>query len=432
MTKAEILAAFDALPPYRRFQALRIAAGEALNVWRAYRLDGVPLEYRDGVVGMLHTVDDTLPARALADVDAMLGGTFADPEIAQAYLEPLSAMQDDDLDFPTEVARGYYAISNLHQLIAKAVTPTVYDREDTSGAEHVIVEQVCKAVAANDAWLVEWWTRVWDAWASTPDLPYTPRLSEAAFEALAAGDLAAALPVIDDAMRAIVLALTGDLESAVTTAATALGATLTAELRTWLEAHLYQLCPDAIAVDPARTHYVVIRSEQIAGFEMIARQREVFEYPAVGPLFRLVRHEDDGPYWYCAGDCVDAQGAWATFVEERLPGGFSRHEIFGARSLAALNHWVIAHHASRVLLSCGEARETLGESAVLGAAICDHGAVVATHDGERVSLWYRETTSRPASCARITGPAAPRTIAIGGQELLVVWADGSSTVRSLA
>lgn len=434
MTRAELLAAFDALPPYRRYQALRIAVGDALRVWRAYRQDGVPLDYRDGVVGELHTVDDTLPARAVEDIDAMLGGTFPDPEITHGYLEPITAMQDGDLDFPSTIELAYYAIYNLHRLIAKEVTPTVYDRQSTSPAEHVVVAQVCGAIAATDAWGDEWWARIWDAWACTPDLPHTPRLSEPAFEALVAGDLDAALrELVDDSlMRAIVLALSGQQHEALLAAAAGLGAALTDELRTWLEAHLFELCPDAIAVAAMRAHYIVIRSERIAGWNLVARHPEVFEYPAVGPLFRLVRYQHDaehGQFLYCAGECVDAQGAWATFLEERITDGFSRFEIYGARSLAALGPGVIAHHASRVVWSAGPSRAVLGEAAVLGAAVDDDGSAVATHDGVRVSIWERGDDS--PSCARITGPAAPRTIAIGGRDLLVVWVDGSVMTRRL-
>lgn len=422
----KVLASFDALPPYRRYQALRIAVGDALRVWRAYRLDGAPLDYRDGVVGELHTVDDTLPGRAVDDLDAMLGGAFPDPAIAHGYLEPITAMQDGDLDFPGTVELAYYAIYNLHRLIAKKVTTVVHDKS-TSADEHVVFAQVCKAIAATDAWVDEWWARIWDAWACTPDLPHTPRLSESAFEALAAGELDAALrELVDDSlMRATVLALSGKQQEALTTAAAGLGATLTAELRTWLEAHLCKLCPDAIAVAATRSHYVVIRSERIAGWNLTARHA-LFEQPSVGPLYRLVRYRHDGQVLSCAGECVDAQGAWATFLEERVTHGFSRFEIYGARSLAALGPGVIAHHASRVVWSAGTSREVLGEAAVLGAAIDDDGAVVATHDGVLVSIWNRDRES--PRCARIRGPAAPRTIAIGGRELLVVWADGSVTI----
>lgn len=437
MTKAEILAAFDALPPYRRFQALRIAAGEALRVWRAYRLDGVPLEYSDGIVGGHHTVDDTLPARAIEDIDAMLGGRFPDPAIAHGYLEPITAMQDGDLDVPGTVELAYYAIRNLHRLIAKQVTPTAHDRQPTSHDEHVVFSQICNAIAATEAWVDEWWTRVWDAWASTPDLAYTPRLSEAAFDALASGDLATALVETDGAVRAIVLALSGQLPDAVTAAAAALGATLTPELRRWLEAHLFALCPEAIAVEPSR-RYVVIRSTQCAGWNLVTNQPEPVKYLKDGSLYRLVRFQHHGSIFWTAGERVDAQGAWATFIEGRIDDPdqeriWSEVEIMGVRSLAAVGGGVIAHHASRVLWSGPETRETFGEVAVHGAAVDDDGSVVATHDGVRVSIWYRETTIRhePASCARIVGPAAPRLVAIGGQDLLVVWADGTSTTRLL-
>jgi hypothetical protein len=53
----------------------------------------------DGVVGMRHEVDVELPARALAEARARR----EDPSTQAAYLEPITAMQDDDWVMPDAI-----------------------------------------------------------------------------------------------------------------------------------------------------------------------------------------------------------------------------------------------------------------------------------------------------------------------------------------
>ncbi|MGS2806479.1 hypothetical protein [Nocardia sp. MW-W600-9] len=82
---------------------------DALLTWNGY-VRGKPaaLRYRDSVVGMWHHVDVELPADALRAARA--GVDRAD--IGGRYLEPIVAMQDDDLAFPDSVELAYYAIYN--------------------------------------------------------------------------------------------------------------------------------------------------------------------------------------------------------------------------------------------------------------------------------------------------------------------------------
>ncbi|MFD6270285.1 hypothetical protein [Nocardia asteroides] len=82
---------------------------DALLVWKDY-VQGKPavLRYRDSVVGMPHRVDVELPGDALRAARA--GEDVA--EIGKRYLEPIAALQDDDLAFPDSVELGYYAIYN--------------------------------------------------------------------------------------------------------------------------------------------------------------------------------------------------------------------------------------------------------------------------------------------------------------------------------
>jgi hypothetical protein len=82
---------------------------DAVATWIGYvRGEPAPLRYRDSVVGMWHNVDVELPADALRSARA--GADLAD--IGDRYLEPITAMQDDDLAFPDPVEFAYYAIYN--------------------------------------------------------------------------------------------------------------------------------------------------------------------------------------------------------------------------------------------------------------------------------------------------------------------------------
>ncbi|MFE3028796.1 hypothetical protein, partial [Nocardia tengchongensis] len=88
---------------------------EALPTWIDY-VQGkrARLRYRDSVVGIRHHVDVELPTDALRSAHA--GTDLAD--IGGRYLEPISALQDDDLTFPDPVEFAYYAIYNCFRKYA--------------------------------------------------------------------------------------------------------------------------------------------------------------------------------------------------------------------------------------------------------------------------------------------------------------------------
>ncbi|MFD6463814.1 hypothetical protein [Streptomyces roseolus] len=93
----------------RRRQVHLSLCEDALSTWiDGVRSKSVPLRYRDSVVGMSHRVDTELPADALRS--ACAGVDLADT--ADRYLEPITALQDDDLSFPDTVEFAYYAIYN--------------------------------------------------------------------------------------------------------------------------------------------------------------------------------------------------------------------------------------------------------------------------------------------------------------------------------
>lgn len=87
---------------------------EALPTWIDYVRGKPALRYRDSVVGMRHRVDVELPADALRSARA--GVDLAD--IGNRYLEPIAALQDDDLTFPDPVEFAYYAIYNCFRKYA--------------------------------------------------------------------------------------------------------------------------------------------------------------------------------------------------------------------------------------------------------------------------------------------------------------------------
>ena len=62
---------------------MRMACSYALAVWDRYAAAG-PITYTDGVVGLQHMVDMTLPNRAIAAVDRKLSGDVV-PQMAAIW-----------------------------------------------------------------------------------------------------------------------------------------------------------------------------------------------------------------------------------------------------------------------------------------------------------------------------------------------------------
>jgi hypothetical protein len=94
---------------------------EALGVWVAFAAEHAPIRYTDSVVGMRHEVDVLLPRDAIRSAHA--GVDLGD--VQGRYLEPIVAMQDDDLSFPDPVMFAYYAVYNCFRrhACAEAIDP---------------------------------------------------------------------------------------------------------------------------------------------------------------------------------------------------------------------------------------------------------------------------------------------------------------------
>lgn len=80
----------------------------ALRVWESNFPDDCRVAYQESVAGSIQILDCGLPREALA---AARAGTDA-ADVGQRYLEPLAALQDDDLVLPEAARFAYYAIYN--------------------------------------------------------------------------------------------------------------------------------------------------------------------------------------------------------------------------------------------------------------------------------------------------------------------------------
>ena len=94
---------------------------DALEAWRNYALDNATLGYQERVCGTFQAVDMELPHDAYHS--AAVGKDLA--KVASRYMEPITAMQDGDLDFPEPINFAYYAIYNLfeHYAMDQPVKP---------------------------------------------------------------------------------------------------------------------------------------------------------------------------------------------------------------------------------------------------------------------------------------------------------------------
>jgi hypothetical protein len=356
---------------------MRMACTYALEVWDRYVKQGEPVVYIDGVVGMRHVVDMSLPNRAIDGVDRKLFGDTFDPgPIWDAYKEPISALQDDDLDFPGEIALAYYAIYNLFGVVFERCK--LYDDGET------VVRQALR----DEAYYEEWWTRTWDAWATRGDATYpASELDAETFAALEAGDLALAIERCrhETRLHAVLLGLAGRTDEAVAVAARVLGL----DEDDWLRRNVTRIADsDAIVVGPK--HYAAI-----FGARDIVRSVETHSLLMSGTCgFAIRRVALSGDLVVLAGDDRDDIGAYKTvLVGEELNSrdyGY-RAEHLGTRTIVALGEQVALVGASdrEVGVLTNRGYERLGEGRVTGAAFDEDGTHVVTYAGSAFTLWHR-------------------------------------------
>ena len=105
---------FFALSPGQRRVVHELLVEHALAKWQAYVEGRGEIRYRESVTGTEQTVDASLPGKALASVRSRQHVAV----VAEAYGEPITAMQDGDLSFPEPVTFAYYAIYNFFRRYA--------------------------------------------------------------------------------------------------------------------------------------------------------------------------------------------------------------------------------------------------------------------------------------------------------------------------
>jgi hypothetical protein len=81
----------------------------ALDIWNGFIQAQAQIEYVESVVGTHQVLDPFLPQEAF---QAASRGERSE-EIAKRYREPITALQDDDLEFPEHITFAYFAIYNL-------------------------------------------------------------------------------------------------------------------------------------------------------------------------------------------------------------------------------------------------------------------------------------------------------------------------------
>lgn len=81
----------------------------ALRIWQEYTNQFENIDYVESIVGTYQIVDKSLPKDAF---EAVVRG-HDEKKIDWRYAEPISAMQDDDLEFPDHIEFAYYAIYNI-------------------------------------------------------------------------------------------------------------------------------------------------------------------------------------------------------------------------------------------------------------------------------------------------------------------------------
>jgi hypothetical protein len=355
---------------------MRMACTYAVDVWERYVREGTPIEYTDGVVGLAHVVDMTLPTRAIHAVDRKLAGDAVDPKpIWDAYSEPMSALQDGDLDFPDGIASSYRAIYNLFGFVFGLCK--LYDDGE------IVIRQACD----HD----EWWTRTWDAWA-TRDVRYEPsELDAATFELLANGELAAAADACarDTRLHVALLALAGRTHEAVAIAS----ALFAIDADDWLAAHVcFAGASDAIAVSDDRRYYAAISGNRYVVRDVADNRLRLAG--RCGWTLRRVAFSGDGKRLLLAGEEADDIGPWRTILTgeelESRDYGY-RAEHLGARTIVALGPApaVVAASDREIAVLTNRGIDVIANRAVRGAAI--RGTHVATFAGTSFSVWHQST-----------------------------------------
>lgn len=101
---------YTELNPEQKSQLHYSLCLKSLEVWNVYTIKQKKIVYTEMVCGTRQVVDNELPIKAYK---AACKGKRS-RSISQSYLEPMSAIQDDDLAFPENIEYAYYSIYNFY------------------------------------------------------------------------------------------------------------------------------------------------------------------------------------------------------------------------------------------------------------------------------------------------------------------------------
>jgi|GEM_PF-1077201 len=111
----------DSLSKDEQFKVAIRLTKFALPIWESYA-DHNQLNYRDTVVGLMHTVDKKLLNDAINAVEIYLNtskikkiirGKSKLKKIYSQFDDPINALQDADWQLPEDVQKTFYAVYNL-------------------------------------------------------------------------------------------------------------------------------------------------------------------------------------------------------------------------------------------------------------------------------------------------------------------------------
>lgn len=110
----DLIERFRGLEDVRQSKVLFALAGLALDRWSAFADQAGTIRYVESIVGTAQSVDVRLPHDAMTSARA--GKDLAD--VDRRYLEPIAALQDDDLEWEDTFEFAYYAVYNLFRKFA--------------------------------------------------------------------------------------------------------------------------------------------------------------------------------------------------------------------------------------------------------------------------------------------------------------------------
>lgn len=368
MTREDILAELRALPRQRCVELLCAMCHELLPIWEQYAAEQGEIVYYESIVGTRQVVDLALPRRALAEVDARLSGELVEGGFTGGdFVEPLTAMQDDDLDFGGAAQAAWGAIENLHYL--------VFDPGPRRNLDESIVWRFAAALRLDDAALTAWWVRTRDAWLIRPP---SPALSPKVFDALLRCDFETALlEGRGGLVSAVIFLLDGRPKEAMKMATR----TLRADDSDWMRDHLHELAPHAIVADSRRTTFAFHDGTRVAWVELASKTVRILETTA-GARPRCLRIHHAGDLWvaYEGGDYTSAVRYTPSGVRTAITHA-------GARSILALGPAGQLAYADGLVIGEGYNPPKETPTPILGAAFTPYrGTDVATHDGVKVML----------------------------------------------